>query len=293
MCAHLCIVVATKDVRCGEIRSESTPGGVRAHSVCAVWKLTGQPLFIRARCPYHTYELLIYWSRSRGKTRKPYTYPESDTVIINKLFRSWVRRWYIAAGFAIVTLGAVIVSLQVEGVYSTKVDVVFLAPTALLGNSLSETSDSLINFAAIVEREYNGNVSQARFSNPDATLYGAGVRDGHAVTLLDSGGQWKDSFTRPVLTAEVVGASESDVRATLQEVLDDINLVAAAQQDRASVDPAERITTLASPQVAVVTYADGSRTRAVAAIVLLGLGIGGVATALFDRLLSRGTPRRG
>ncbi|TFD52129.1 hypothetical protein E3T55_07020 [Cryobacterium frigoriphilum] len=214
-------------------------------------------------------------------------------MIINRLFRSWVRRWYLAAGFAILTLGAVVLSLQIDGVYSTRVNVVFLAPTALTGNSLSDTSDSLINFAAVVEREYNGNVYPARFSNPAATLYGAGVRDGHAVTLLDSGGQWKDSFTNPVLTAEVVGASESDVRAELQRVVDGINAVASAQQDRALVGAADRITTLTSPQVAVVAYADGSRTRAVGAIVLLGLGIGGVATAFFDRVLTRADSRRG
>ncbi|MFC5931585.1 hypothetical protein [Cryobacterium melibiosiphilum] len=176
---------------------------------------------------------------------------------------------------------------QAEGVYSTRVNLVFLAPTDLTGNSLSDTSDSLINFAALVEREYNGNVNTARFSNSTATLYGAGVREGHAVTLLNSGGQWKDSFRNPVLSVEVVGGSDKDVRQELEQVISDINALAESKQVQASVSAVNQITTLTSPQAPVMEYADGSRTRAVGAIVLLGLGIGGVATSLFDRVVSR------
>lgn len=219
--------------------------------------------------------------------RTPYPVPERARVKINRLLRSWVRRWYVAAAFAALTLAAVAVALQVDGVYSSRVNVVFLAPTTLTANSLSDTSESVISFAALVEREYNGNAAPARFSSAAATLYGAGVREGHAVTLMNSGGQWQDLFTNPVLTAEAVGASESEVRAELARVVGDINAIAVAQQDRELVAEADRITTLTSPQVAVMTYADGSRTRAVGAIVLLGVIVGGVATVLVDRIMSR------
>lgn len=204
-----------------------------------------------------------------------------------------MRRWYVLAVFAIFTAGAMGISALAGGVYWTRVDVVFLAPPTVTDpNALRATSKSLIDFAAIVERKYTGNTQVPRFSTEEATLYGSGVRVGQKVTLLNSGGQWNDSFTRPMLRVEVVDGSEALVKAAVTDIVAQLDEIARAEQASAQVPPAAFITTLMSPETAVVSTADGSRLRAAAAIALLGAFLGGTVTVLIDRSLNKREEQR-
>lgn len=209
-------------------------------------------------------------------------------MTLNQFLRIGLRRWYIVVFCAVLTVVGVFVATRPNPVYWTRVSVVFLAPTSLDNpNSLGATTESLISFAAIVDREYNGNVQTPRFSSLEATLYGAGARSAARVELLNTGGQWNNAFTRPELTVEVVDDSEQAVRSTLAEITSRIDGIVAQQQDAAGVPDADRISTLTSPQSAVVSSAQGNRLRAAGSVLLLGVGGCVVATVLIDRRLLR------
>jgi hypothetical protein len=213
-------------------------------------------------------------------------------MTLNQFLRIGLRRWYIVLFCAVLTAIAVFLVSRPTPVYWTRVSVIFLAPTSLDNpNSLGATTDSLISFAALVDREYNGNIQSPRFSSQEATLYGAGARSEARVALLNSGGQWNDSFTRPELTVEVVDESERAVRSTLTDITERIDGIVTEQQDAAGVPDADRITTLTSPQFAVVSSAQGNRLRAAASVLFLGVGVCAVATVVVDRrLLGRTRP---
>jgi hypothetical protein len=209
-------------------------------------------------------------------------------VTLNQLLRIWARRWYVLTVFAAFTSVAIFLAVRVDGIYWTRVDVVFLAPsTPGNQNTLRSTSDSLVDFAAIVERQFNGNERAPRFSSTGATLYGAGVRKGYDVTLPNSGGQWSTYFADPVLTVDVVDSSEEAVRTVLAQVVGRINALARQQQLAESVPPSQIIQTLQSPQSAVVSRVAGNRLRAAGGILLLGASVGGAGTVLVDRVIAR------
>ncbi|WP_162942778.1 hypothetical protein [Cryobacterium soli] len=206
----------------------------------------------------------------------------------NQFLRIAIRRWYIVLLCAVLTVIGMLIASRPNPVFWTRVNVVFLAPTSLDNpNALRDTTENLVSFAALVDRQYNGNAAVPRFSSQEARLYGAGERAGSAVSLLNSGGQWNDSFIRPELTVEVVGDNEADVLTTLGQITERIDRIVDEQQDVVGVSGADRITTLMSPQTAVVSSAQGNRLRALGAILLLGAGACVVATGFVDRLLLR------
>ncbi|MBB5642778.1 hypothetical protein [Cryobacterium roopkundense] len=210
-------------------------------------------------------------------------------MTLNQIFRACARRWYILLGLAILTGFGAVLAAGAGGVYWTRVDVIFLEPSSSANpNALrAGTGGNLVAFAALVERQVNGNLDTPRFSNVESTLYGAGVRQGSRVSLANTGGQWADAFTRPVLSVEVVDSSETAVRSTLGLVLAHIDRISAEQQADAGVPQSSQITTLASPQQAVISRAEGKGTRAGLAVLVLGLALAGAVTAGADRFLTR------
>lgn len=209
-------------------------------------------------------------------------------------FQAIGRRWFILLAFLMLTAGGAFAAVEADPVYWTRVDVVLLAPTSAENqNSLSTTNESLVDFAGIVERQLNGNQIPPRFSASTATLYGAGVRDGYKVVLKNDGAQWNNSFRQPVLTVEVVGASQAGVETRLNGVVSRIDALVQSRQTDAAVPAAAMITTLQSPSPASITRIGGSRMRSLGAISLLGV-ITGIATTLaVDRgMIALGVRRR-
>lgn len=214
--------------------------------------------------------------------------PTKEKMTLNELLRVCARRWYVMGGILALAVAGAIWSTSADAVYWSRTSVIMLLPASDTGlNALTVTSGSLINFAASVEREINGNASPPRVSSQSATLYGAGVRQGHAVSMLSTGGQWETSFQDPALSVEVVGASEREVRAEMAAVIQNINAIVTQQQEDALVPRAAFIETLTSPQGAAVTRIAGNNLRAIPAILLLGFGVGGVVTVLVDRKIRR------
>jgi hypothetical protein len=204
------------------------------------------------------------------------------------LLRVLLRRWYVLLLAAILT--AVVVGLlgRVPGVYSTQVDLVFLPPNS--ANALGVTNDSLVQFAAVVEREFIGGRDDDPISTTGGTLYGQGVRVGWRVNLPNAGGQWNNNFNRPALSVEVVDATPARVDAVVQNLTERIQSVVRQVQDGQGVPRIRQVETLQSPSSAVVSYIDGNRTRASLAVALLGAVLGISATVAFDTLRVRHEP---
>lgn len=199
------------------------------------------------------------------------------------------RRWYVVVLGAIATVLVTSSVIRVPGVYWTQVDVVFLPPSnPNAGNVLEGESEGLIHFAAVVDRAFNGEPHGARLSSASASLYGAGVRDGYSVALVDTGGQWRSAFSRPVLSVEVVGSDRDAVAADLDAIVARIDRIVVDQQKKRGTPTESWITTELAPSVPVIAYVSGSGTRALGGIGLLGAGLTLLAVGTLERRVREG-----
>lgn len=203
------------------------------------------------------------------------------------------RRWYIVVlGFALLA-GALHVVVSRPSVYWSQVDVVILAPKSVrYPNVIEQTSASLIAMAGLIEREVNKGVDTPATASASVTLAGEGVRDGHSITLPNTGGQWAANFDRPVVDVQVVGPSESAVRNKLASLVDTVEHRLAAIQAADQIPQITRITASSAPASATVFRLDGNRNKAAAATLLLGAGLIAVGAVGADRLLNALARRR-
>lgn len=187
------------------------------------------------------------------------------------------------------TAAALFLVSGVEGVYETRVSLVFLPPTSATpdDNSLGTSPDSLVAFAGIVDREYRGNDPVPRFSSVDASMSGVGVRSGTRVFQPNAGGQWTTKFVEPALIVESVGPSEEETVKALNGVVADIESIVESRQRKAGVTESNLITMLVSEESTGVDYVEGDATRASIALLAMGIGGGTAAAVLVDRRLSR------
>jgi hypothetical protein len=216
------------------------------------------------------------------------------SVALNQLMRALARRWYVLVVIALVTVAAALTIPRAEGVYWSRVSIVFLPPTTPVNeNALSPTPETLVDFAAIIERQYTGAPITDRLGAAiPSALYGSGVRVGTKVELVNAGGQWSSSFADPVITVDVVDESASGVLSKVMAAVERVEELSAQIQADAAVPPASTITTLASPEQPVVNFTRGDRLRATGGI----LGFGALAAVLLalaaDRVLGEGSERR-
>ena len=197
-------------------------------------------------------------------------------------------RWYVVAAVGALTVWAALALAGSSAIYWSRVEVVFLAPpTADNANNLRVPSENLIDFAALIERSINGNVEATRFSSESATLYGAGVRSGSRIELVNDGGQWTTSFRQPVLRIEAVGGSADGVRAEVSRQVEAIEDAVDTAQREAGVPSRELVTTLQSPTPTSVSEIRISRMRMFAGVGLIGVIVAGVSAIGVDRLMQR------
>ena len=206
-----------------------------------------------------------------------------------QLIRVVLRRWYVVIAVLILTGIATVLAGRVPGVYSTQVDVVFTAPST--PNSLQVSNDSLVQFAAVIERRFNGNSAPAALSG-GTTLYGQGVRSGSAVTLPNSGGQWQTNFNQAALSIEVVGPTPERVQAVADDLSARVRSLAVKEQVDRGVAPLNQVGTLESPAVPVINYIEGRYSRAKIGIIAVGSGIALLAAVMTDRIVIRVRRRR-
>jgi len=204
------------------------------------------------------------------------------------------RRWYVLAVALACALIVALFFARTDGVYTARVTLVFLPPAVMSSNesTLTSSSDSLVDFAGVVERRYNGNSSPAMFVSSAATLAGSGVRSGTRVFLPNAGGQWTYSFPDPVLVVESVSPQHDEAVETLEHTVDEVIAVAEDRQNAAGASTETRISVLVPDASVRVQYWEGSSIRAATAIGLLGLLLGGAAAVVTDHLFARRTSGR-
>jgi hypothetical protein len=204
------------------------------------------------------------------------------------------RRWWVILLGLCLTAGTFAGLQQSGGAYSTNATVIFVAPGDLgVGEVSDDNLGSLVDFAAVIERQFHDGQRSDRLAE-HASLFGAGVTQGYRVLLVSSGSQWVTSFAKPALSISVVGPSEEWVVSTLNTVTARIASLAAAQQSKLGVDPANTISTERVPAAAVVKHLGSSRgtqIRAMAALTVVGLGLSIAAAAAVDRGLARAGAR--
>jgi hypothetical protein len=211
------------------------------------------------------------------------------------LVRMLVRRWYIVVAILLLSsLGYL--SLSGSGsIYTAQTDVVFIAPgTDPVGGFDERYRDSLVHFAAAIEREYHAGRSPNRLAD-EAPLFGAGIRQGEQVILPNTGSQWLVSFDSPRLAVDVVGPDAAWVRARLGAVLDRIETLARERQQKSGVADEFLIRTERAPQEPVVEQVGSSRgayARALLALLAVSLGVAAAATVAVERLAQRRAAER-
>lgn len=187
------------------------------------------------------------------------------------LVRAALRRWTVLVAGAVATLGLMYSTTLDDGVFWSRTQVVFLAPTsAAYPNALRTTSEDLIITAGVVAKAVSGPDKVTKYASPDATLVGEGVRDGWSVRLPDTGGQWAPHFAEQVLYVEVVAGTAEEVEARQGEIIAQIAGELDRLQRDAGVAPVNHITVTVAPESTVVHQVQGSRARSVGMAGLLG-----------------------
>lgn len=198
------------------------------------------------------------------------------------------RRWYVVLAVFLVA-GVASVGLAPRHVYWTRAEIVFLPPDGPghAGNALEGTDESLIFFAASVERTVNGGPKVVAMSSDTATLYGAGTYEGYSVELVNDGGQWQTNFDRPILSVQVVDSTASRVRNTLQSIVGRVETTALQRQQEFGVSSANAIRTQLNPEQPQVASVGGSAKRALVGEFVLAAGLAMAAAILVDNRMTR------
>ena len=206
-------------------------------------------------------------------------------MTVRDLGSALLRRWYVV--FVALILAAVggYLLQRGGGVYTTETVVSFLLPdkTSLSLNSGLDDA-SVIAFAGVVAREVNEGRAPAGFSTDDAPLFGAGLRQGVAVSLPNAGNQWSTSYLRAELVLQIVGPSEQWVSQKQSDVLARVVQVSDAQQSSVTSHDA-RIRVSSVPLTQQIFHVVPSRTSVIAAFVALfiaALLVGGWAAVAVD-----------
>lgn len=212
--------------------------------------------------------------------------PASSATHGRRLPKSPLAPVVIAIGTIISLLFAFYES-RAPGVYYSQVNVVFTAPPSKsFPNPLIIGTDGLTIAAGVVAKRI-GSQSGVALASGSVTLADEGVRRGYSVRLPDDGGQYEHNFDKSLLDVQVVDSSAEAVTATMTRLLGEINADLETIQDDQGVAQVNRIRTALNPPSPPVLLLTGSRTRAVAASLLFGLG----ATALASWAVVQRNPR--
>jgi hypothetical protein len=194
-------------------------------------------------------------------------------VTIRDLMLALVRRWWVVLIGVVLTAAMGLVALSDPGVYFSRTEITFLAPSSQrYPNSLQTTSGDLIITAGIVAKRVEGPAAIPKFADSSVNLVGEGVREGWSLRLPDTGGQWASNFASQTLILDVVGPTRESVQTQQTAVLDEVAHELYALQREQSVDPVNDITTTATPASAVISHVTGSRIRSLAMTAALGFG---------------------
>lgn len=207
-----------------------------------------------------------------------------------------VRRWYVVLAVLLV-FGWLYGQLKDQGaVYATHTTVTFTLPSyASLSAYSGTTNDSVITFAGAVVSQINAGHSPRIYSEADAPVYGAGIRQGELVALHDAGNQWNSYFPSASIDVQVVGPSVEWVHARQQAALSRIKQVSQAQQAAQDTKVNERMTATVDPLSTEIYRIGPSRSEGLVALAAMGLAAticAGGAAALVEAAVRHGSAKR-
>jgi len=212
-------------------------------------------------------------------------------VTVEQLLDSMLTRWRVLLLGLLLTAVMCVVTWRAPGVYWATTKVYLLVPaTSSRPNQLAPDDSVAIPLAGLIATEINDGVPLRRATSPDATLVDEGIYDGWAVFIPDSGGQWAHNFTESSLIVQASGATPEVVRSRMNELFDRITRLVAAHEDAAQVPLGSRVEFALSPSTVAVQYSNGHRSRALAIIMVLGVGLSLAVCRFVDRVA--GTRRR-
>lgn len=186
------------------------------------------------------------------------------------------------------TLAATVYIGREPGMYYSRASVLFLAPiSAHYPNRFISGGESLIATAGVVRDLVSTDSRNVAVVSDSVTLPSLGITHGYSVVLPNSGGQWATNFDKPQLDIQAVGTTAEEVTSTMNDLIARINSSLAALQDEAGTDAVDRITTRTDPPAIPLYYTQGSRVRAAAATLLLGVGATVVAATVLPSWLAR------
>jgi hypothetical protein len=142
-------------------------------------------------------------------------------MTVAAVFDVVVRRWYVVLAVLLGT-GALTAYLlmSANGVYTTRTKVEFLyAYESSLSLEGSLRDDDVIAFAGAIAAEVVPGREAVRYSAADAPYYGAGLREGVLVGLVDYGNQWTPSYGAAAIDIQIVGPTREWVEQRQREAL--------------------------------------------------------------------------
>lgn len=196
-----------------------------------------------------------------------------------------LRRRRLALIIIVAMLPVTFASTQADGVYYSRADILFLPPQALVGGNLLQADPAqTLHFAAIVVSRINAEQPSSTPRTTSAPLFGTGLRNTHAVYIPSSGGQWQLSFSRPVITVEVVAETAETAEGDLAKLVGRVSRLASESQDAEGIPTAVQITTELSPGIPFVTYVGVRTGRATVSLLFLTIGLASGIPLLLERL---------
>jgi hypothetical protein len=205
-----------------------------------------------------------------------------------ELCRVLRRHWPIVLVGAVCTIGAGVVAISDDGVYFTRTNIVFQAPTSTdYPNAMRTQRDDVIVTAGVVAKRVTGPGRVTKFASPEVTIVGLGMRDGWSIRLPDTGGQWAPNFPVQMLTLEVVGPSREIVQERQHDLIQRVQQELYRLQHDAGVNPRSYITAVPAPEFSVVFNVSGNKPRALGMIAVLGVGLTIAVVLAVDRMRRR------
>lgn len=209
------------------------------------------------------------------------------------LIAIFLRRWYIVAFGAILTVAGMYVTLHQPGVYWTKVTVILLAPAEeYFPNKIQDPHYALAPMAGVIVKEWNRDRKPTLTASGETTLFGEGKVDEVQVRMPNQGSQWRPLYLSPNIDVQVVGSDPATVQERAVQTGEELATILDREQDDLGVNAKLRITSVQSPEAPTVYYVAGSRPRALAALALFGALSTFALTYWIDRLLGRRRRRR-
>lgn len=209
------------------------------------------------------------------------------------LMSLFLRRWYLVALGAMLTVAGMYFTLQQPGVYWTKLTVILLAPAdEYFPNKIQDPHYALAPMAGVLVKEWNRGHEAALTAGGDTTLFGMGKTDEVQVRMPNQGSQWNPLFLSPNIDVQVTGSDPEVVEKKALAVSDDLARILDRQQNDLGVNAKLRIGSVHSPELPTVYYVSGSRSRALGAVGLFGAISTFVIVSWLDRMLASGWRRR-